>query len=270
MLNNKEHNLFTVITGASKGLGKCFAIECAKKGRNLILVALAGESVSETAQELSEKYNVQTTSYETDLTCLDNINALATWIKANYKVDMLINNAGIGGTNHFGESTTGYIDTMIQLNMTALVHLSHQLLPLLKAGHPSYILNIASLAAFGPMPYKTIYPASKAFVSSFSRGLNAELKDTNISVSVAYPGGMPTSPEIAERMDQHPPLFRATFLPTQKIAEICLNKTLKRRPVIIPGIGNKINRFLIKLMPEDLMLDILSKSLKKEMMNKTV
>ena len=109
----------------------------------------------------------------------------------------------MGGTNYFDEAKTDYLDTIIQLNMKALVHLTHKLLPALKKSNNSHILNISSLAAFGPMPYKTIYPASKAFVSSFSRGLNAELKKTSVSVSVAYPGGMATNPEVTKRMEEY-------------------------------------------------------------------
>lgn len=247
------------------GLGKCFAIECAKRGRNLILISLEGEFISEVAQQISEEYAIEAVSYETNLTNLENVVALADWIKSNYKIDMLINNAGIGGTSPFEQSSTQYIDTIIQLNMTALVHLSHQLLPLLKIQKSAHILNIASLAAFGPMPYKTIYPASKAFVSSFSRGLNAELKETGVSVSVAYPGGMATNPEIAERMSKHHPIFQATFLSPEQIAEITIKETLAGKSTIIPGFGNKMNRFLFRLMPVKLMLRIVSWSLEKEM-----
>ena len=262
----KKSELYTVITGASRGLGKCLAKECAKKGRNLILVASSDEHVIETAKELSRKYNITAFGYETDLTKEENINSLAEWINLNYHVDMLINNAGIGGTNHFGEAKANYIDTIIQLNMKALVLLTHKLLPLLKSQKRSYILNIASLAAFGPMPYKTIYPASKAFVSSFSRGLNAELKGTNVSVSVAYPGGMATNNEITERMKKYNALVKSTFLSPEKTAKICIRQVLVHKTVIVPGLANKISRLFIKFIPEEIRLNIFSRNLKREML----
>ena len=266
----EKGELYTVITGASKGLGKCLAEECARRERNLILVALPEEHVRETANELSKKYGIKAIGYETDLTSGENLYSLAEWIKSDYKIDMLINNAGIGGTNHFGEAKANYIDTIIQLNMKALVLLTHKLLPLLKLQKKSYILNIASLAAFGPMPYKTIYPASKAFVSSFSRGLNAELKGTNVSVSVAYPGGMATNPEIIERMDSYNALVKNTFLSPYKTAKILIRKTLANRTVIVPGLVNKISRLFIKFVPEEVRLNIFSRNLKKEMLVNTV
>ena len=259
-----KSQVYTVITGASSGLGKSLAMESAKSGRNLILVALPFESVSRVAYELEKIYNIKAVGYETDLTNDENIHSLVGWIRSNYKIDMLINNAGIGGTNHFGEAKAGYIDTIIQLNMKALVMLTHQLLPLLKLQEKSYILNISSMAAFGPMPYKTIYPASKAFVSSFSRGLNAELKGTNISVSVAYPGGMATNPEITERMAKYSGFVKKTFLTPETVAEILLRKTLKCKTVIVPGFVNKISRLFIKFVPEEVRLNIFSKNLQKE------
>ena len=259
-----KSEVYTVITGASSGLGKSLAIESAKKGRNLILVALPYESVSRVAYELEKIYKIKAVGYETDLTNDENIYSLAEWIRSNYKVDMLINNAGIGGTNHFGEAKPGYINTIIQLNMKALVMLTHQLLPWLKLQKESYILNIASMAAFGPMPYKTIYPASKAFVSSFSRGLSAELKGTNISVSVAYPGGMATNPEITERMAKYSGVVKSTFLSPDQVAQILVRQTLNRKTVIVPGFVNKISRLFIKFVPEEIRLNIFSKNLQKE------
>ena len=262
----KNSELYTVITGASRGLGKCLATECAKRGRNLILVALPTEDVNQTAMELSKDFNIKAIGCETDLTKEKNVNSLAKWIKTNYQIDMLINNAGIGGTNYFEAASGSYIDTIIQLNMRALVFLTHQLLPVIKLQRNARILNIASLAAFGPMAFKTIYPASKAFVSSFSRSLNAELKGTNVSVSVAHPGGMATNPEITDRMNQYNRLVKATFLSPAETAKICIDQTFAQKTVIIPGFVNKINRLGFRLFPEKLRLDILSKAAKKEIL----
>jgi hypothetical protein len=264
-----KQEIYTLITGASKGLGKCLAIECAQKGRNLILVALPNEDVIQTANELSKKYKINAIGYEIDLTSEEKLNTLADWVKSNYQIDMLINNAGIGGTKHFNEAKTHYIDTIIQLNMKALVLLTHQLLPLLKEQKEAYILNIASLAAFVPMPYKTIYPASKAFVSSFSRGLNAELKGSNVSVSVAYPGGMATNKEIIARMENYSDFVKSTFLSPKKTAAICIAQMLDRKTIIVPGMANKISRLFIQFIPENIRFTIFRKNLKKEMLGKT-
>lgn len=128
----EDTELFTVITGASRGLGKCLAIECAKRGRNLILIALPSENVNQTAIKLAKEYNTKAIGYETDLTIEKNVNSMAMWLKSNYQIDMLINNAGIGGTNYFEDVSQSYMDTIIQLNMRALVFLTHQLLPAIR------------------------------------------------------------------------------------------------------------------------------------------
>src|SRR5690606_15313804 len=113
----------------------------------------------------------------------------------NFNIDMLINNAGLGGDLPFLEASPDYIEDIILLNTYALAMLTRLLLTNLINQKRAYILNIASLAAFSPMPYKTVYPASKAFVYSFSRGLDAELRGTGVTVSVAHPGGMRTNAE---------------------------------------------------------------------------
>jgi len=207
-MNNNDK--YTLITGASKGLGRCLAEECARRNHHLILTALPHEGINSLAIHLSKQYGIKAIGCETDLTHEENIYALSNWIKSNYQVNFLINNAGIGGTKYFEEASWSYFNTIINLNMSALVLLSHQLLGVLQKQDQSYILNIASMAAFGPMAFKTIYPASKAFVSSFSRGLSSELSGTNVSVSVAHPGGMATNPDVSSRMKQYSKFVQAT------------------------------------------------------------
>lgn len=255
---------FTVITGASQGLGRSLAVECAKRGRNLLLISLPFEYIYQTANELSREFNIKAIGFESDLTSNEELEKLAQWITSNYEVDMLINNAGIGGSKFFDVASSEYIDDIMQLNMKALVFLTHKLLPILKQQKNSFILNIASAAAFGPMPFKTVYPASKAFVSSFSRGLNAELKGTNVSVSVAYPGGMATNPETTKRMKNYSGLIKSTFLSPETVAKILIKQSLAHKTIIIPGFANKLSRLIFKFVPETWRLDLMSKNLKKE------
>ena len=151
--------------------------------------------------------------------------------------------------------------------MRALVLLTRLLLPVLKRRKKSFILNIASMASFGPMPFKTVYPASKAFVYSFSRGLGAELKGTGVSVSVAHPGGMKTNPEVTRRIENHSRIIQATTLSVEKVAKICIRQTLKNDEIIIPGIMNKISWLVLKIIPVWLRLIIMRSSLQNELQN---
>jgi uncharacterized protein len=258
-------NKYTLITGASCGLGKELAIECAKRGRNLLLTALPGEHIEKTGEELADRFNILIKTFEADLTKEKEIKKLAADISENYEVDMLINNAGLGGASPFLEASPEFIEIIILLNMYAPVMLTRLLLPNLKRQENAWILNISSLAAFSPMPFKTVYPASKAFIYSFSMGLNTELKGTGVSVSVAHPGGMKTNREVSLRIERHSRwVVQFTTLSPQKVAQICIRKLLKRRRLIIPGFFNKITWLLLRTVPRAILLAYLSIAVKKE------
>lgn len=158
---------FAVITGSSQGLGKSFAYQLAAEGWNLILISLPGEDLKRLSMVLKDRFGIQTYYYETDLTIRENIMAVSEWINREFNIHMLINNAGIGGTKRFEEASCVYIEKIIQLNVLATTLLTHQLLRNLKRQEKAYILNVSSLAAFSPIAYKTVYPASKAFIHSF-------------------------------------------------------------------------------------------------------
>ncbi|NRA52252.1 MAG: SDR family NAD(P)-dependent oxidoreductase [Phaeodactylibacter sp.] len=193
---------FAVVTGASRGLGQSFARELARRKINLILMSLPGQGLDVLAADLERQFGVRVVFRETDLCSRENVLSAASWINEQYPVSILINNAGIGGTKKFEDASAAYIEKMIQLNVTATSLLTHQLLPNLQQQHYAHVLNVASIAALSPVGYKTVYPASKAFINFFSRGLNQELKGTNVSVSVVNPGAMATNPEISARINK--------------------------------------------------------------------
>lgn len=261
----QENKPYAVITGSSKGLGLELALTLAKEKHNLIMVSLPGEGINKLADEVIKKYKVDVECFETDLTRSQNIDKLCQWILGRFSVDILINNAGTGGSCDFSKSDTGYLNTIMQLNMTATVLLTRKLIPLLKEHTQAYILNIASIASFGPMPFKTVYPASKAFIYSFSRGLYAELRYTNIFVSVAHPGPMPTTPEVKARIHKHNRVIRSSVLSAERTAEICIRQLFKKDPLILPGFMNKLSWLVIKIIPVWLRLHIFRRSLLKEL-----
>ena len=254
---------YTLITGASTGLGKELALECARMSKNLILTALPGEQIIRFGLKLSVQFDIQVKTFETDLTKFGAVENLVQNI-GDFEIEILINNAGTGGTKSFLEAKTEYIDQIVLLNMRALVLLTHLLLPVLRKQQKAYILNIASMASFGPMPFKTVYPASKAFVYSFSRGLSAELKGTGVIVSVAHPGGMRTNAEVTRRIESHNRLIRSTTLPTSRVAKICVRQLLKGDELIIPGFMNKLSWLVFKIVPVWMRLRIMRSSLQRE------
>ena len=260
----EKETQYALITGASKGLGYELARALARRNINLLLVALPGEDLAGKSKIIKNDYGVSVFWFECDLTREKELNDLVLWVKENYTINMLINNAGMGCTTKFSQTSRQEIDQILLLNIRSVALLTHGLLPLLANQHQSYILNIASLAAFLPMPYKSVYPASKAFVYSFSRGLCAELKDTNVFVSVAHPGGMATNPDVCRRISKADWFTRATILSIEKTAEICVRGLLKKQPLIIPGAMNKMVWLLTRLSPVSLQLRYLRSDFRKE------
>jgi hypothetical protein len=257
---------FTVITGASQGLGRALAIESARRGENLILLSLPGEELCTFSRELHLRHQVSVLPYETDLTQPEAARQFHTWVKSQpIQVKTLINNAGIGGTASFERAPADYIDNIILLNIRALAMLTHLFIPELRQQKGARILNISSLAAFSPIPFKTVYPASKAFVYSFSLGLHEELRDTSVRVSVLHPGPMKTTVENTERLERHGLWAKMSTLTVEEVAEIAIRDMRRGKPVIIPGMLNKISCRMMKMVPSALKMRVLGRIFTKEL-----
>lgn len=256
-------NTFALITGASCGLGKAFAYELAERKYNLILVSLPGESLSALAYNL-RLFGVEVHYYETDLTQRENVLQLTTWVNSNFQVSVLINNAGVGGTRRFTEADPEYINNIIQLNVMCTSLLTRTMLPNLMKQSQAYILNVSSMAAFSPMGFKTVYPASKAFVHHFSRGLYQELKDTNIFVSVVNPGPMKTNSDSTARIRQQGLLARMALMSPEKVARVSIRQLFRRDSMIMLNWINGLQWLLIQLIPIWLRLPLLTKVIERE------
>lgn len=263
MIQSREKN-FTLITGASAGLGKALAEECAQLQMNLILVALPGENLHKFGDKLQKAHEVEIHCYETDLTIADEPHKLAEWVKANFSVNMLINNAGIGGSILLEKVKHTDVDKIIMLNIRALCMLTYHFIPELKKQPKAYILNVSSLAAFNAVPYKTIYPASKAFVLSFSQSLRLELRGTPIKVAVLAPGAISTNHNINHNVEKHGWLAKSTVLSPQYTARKALRGLLHGKDLIIPGMANKLTYWLMKLLPDTLSSTIICHIIRKD------
>ena len=263
MIDNRPENNFAIVTGASQGLGKEMAIELARKKRNVLLVALPGEGLPELCNYLKTEFAVEVDYFETDLTENDAVFEVASWALSNYKIDVLINNAGIGGSLSFESASINYIENIILLNVRALSLLTRLILPELKNHEKAWILNVASMASFSPIAYKTVYPASKAFVYSFSRGLYEELKDTGVFVSVLHPGPIATNPDVVKRIKDNGFFGKLGLISPENLAKIAITQLFKRDTLILPGFMNKINWLLIKIVPIWIRLPLVSSVVKR-------
>lgn len=254
---------YAVITGASSGLGKAFAFELAKYKMNLVLVALPNEGLPELTAQL-KTHEIDAAWYETDLTVHENVLSVTDWINKNFSVSLLINNAGMGGTRRFIEADADYINRIIQLNVMSTSLITRALVHNLMRQPKAYILNVSSMAAFSPMGFKTVYPASKAFVHHFTRGLYQELRDTNVFVSVVNPGPMKTNHDATARINRQGLFGRLGLLSPEKVAAISIRQLFKRDTMIMLGWGNGISWLLMKILPIWVRLPLLTKAIERE------
>ena len=242
---------YTLITGGSMGIGKALAEECARRGMNLLLVALPGPKLDQTAEQIRSAYRVKVDTLGIDLTLPDSPARVYEWCwDHGYAVDILMNNAGMAGSAIFEESPVAYSEERILLNVRALVILSRLFLPLLRQNKKAYILNTGSFSAYQPLPYKSVYAASKSFVHLFSLALNEELKDTPISVTVVNPNGVRTNAAAHDRVNTHGKLVQKTLiLDADRIARISVEGMLKGKKVIVPGFWNRCMLQVTRLLP---------------------
>lgn len=259
---NKDY--FTLITGASSGIGKALAEEGAKRGWNLALVSLPGENLKEFSESLGKNHPIKTEFLEIDLTEENAAGSVYEWCRnRDIRLDKLINNAGVGMGDHFENMSQKFYVKMMRLNMVSLVSLTRLFLPELKKLPSAYILNAGSMAGFYPSPYKAVYAASKSFVNMFSLALKEELCQSGISVSVLSPGSVATNEGVKKRIPKNFYLARVTLLSSDQVARIALNKMLKGKGLIIPGFINKFYYFAGYVFPNKLRAKFLSRLFRK-------
>jgi uncharacterized protein len=241
-----------LITGASEGLGKYLALECAERSINLVLIALPGSKLHSLAHYISYNYGVQVWAFEKDLCAEGSCTEIYNAVKAlGLTVSLLINNAGMGCTEYFDDCDLALYDTMIQLNIKTTTTLTHLFLNDLKQSNPAYLLNVGSMAGLVPMDRKSVYSSSKAYVITFSKILRSELKRHNVSVSVLCPGGMNTS---WQRTVQHRIvdawMFRQSILDPCEVASITMTQLLAGKAMILPGWWNRFFLLCDRVIPK--------------------
>ena len=178
-----------LITGASSGIGETFAKELAGRNTNLILVARSEDQLHKLANKLHNQYQIQTDVIVQDLTAAAATKSVfEVVLEKGLTIDLLVNNAGFGDYGNFTQRPLEKQVNMIQLNITALVELTHLFLPGMQQRQSGGIINVASIGGFQPLPYMSVYGATKAFVLSFSEALWAENRDLGVKIFALCPG----------------------------------------------------------------------------------
>ena len=227
-----------LITGASSGLGTEFARQLARKASTLVLVARRLERLEALRREI-ERPGLEIYCRQCDLTERAEVEDLIQWLaQAGIKINFLINNAGLGDHGRFETSEWDRVQEMLDVNITALTRLTHALLPTLKAQAGSAILNVSSVASLLPLPKLAVYAATKAYVTSFSEAIRAELRGAGVRVTTLCPGPVSTEfGQVAERADEPEAANTpdALRIPAQQVVAEALEAVAKDRARVIPG-----------------------------------
>lgn len=245
---------YALVAGGSKGIGFAIAEALAKRKFNLILIARHLDGLQKAKEKLEAKYAVHVEILVYDLAHESAASEISQWcMQRNIPLKVLCNVAGLGGSKDYLDLPIDSLRYMVNLNVESCMTMSLMLLPLLEKNSPSYILNVASMAGFAPIPEKNMYSATKSAVIHFSYGLRYQLKKKDISVSCLAPGPVFTKPGIKkETKEKLGWIGMKMAVPAAKVGEVAVKKTLRHRMIIVPGTLAKISSTLVRLMPKRL------------------
>jgi uncharacterized protein len=249
----KLDNCNALITGASAGIGCEFTRQLAGRARSMILVARRDERLIELADQLQREHpKLFVHIRKVDLADLEQLEAFLEWLdREKLEVDLLINNAGLGDSGPFAESNPVRNREMTLVNVAALTLVTRHLLRRMIAQHRGAILNVSSSAGFLPIPGFAAYAATKAYVTSFSEALRAELRGTGVSVCALCPGPVVTEfQQVAKREGAQPDIGPGFLVVTvEQVVGDALAALEADRPLIIPGFAMKLLMLLARLTP---------------------
>ncbi len=248
-----------LVTGASSGIGrelaKCFAAE----GCRLVLLARKRHALQALADELHQAHRTQAEVLPADLAQPATPARICEHLRLNgTKVDVLVNNAGLGAYGQFAALPVERQLEMMQVNVTTVMHLTRLLLPGMIQRRHGGILNVASTAAFQPGPGMAVYYATKAFVLSFSEAIAEELAETGVSVTALCPGATATNFAQAASA-QFSRLFMRSAMSAESVARIGHNAFRKGQVVAIAGTRNRLLGLAVRLAPRSMVRKVVKR-----------
>lgn len=251
---------YTLITGACKGIGRALAYECASRQMNVLLVSNDEDCLQAVCDDIAGKKGVESHCLSIDLMEEGAIERVYRWVKQNdFEINILINNVGIGKGGTFGSMALKDIQHMMMLNNKVMVEMTYHFLPELLKHPDKFILNLSSLEARLPLPYKAIYTGTKNFVYAFSLAIAQELKFSNLKVSVLCPGPVLTNPEGLSRINAHGSRSKLLMMYPDQVARIAIRNLLKGKQVIVPGFLNAIFFKLGSILPVGMKMNLLER-----------
>jgi uncharacterized protein len=240
---------YALITGASSGIGEEFARQLAAQGWSLILVARSQDRLEKIRSELmSAHMGIDVVAIPLDLTVSGAPADLFQRTQAaSLDVELLVNNAGFGAFEEFASLDLARVRQMIDLNIAALVELTHLYMQPMLQRRRGGIINIASVAGFAPLPYSTVYAATKAFVKSFSEALFEEARQRGVHVMAVHPGSTETN--FFRVAGESPFSHRARMQTPAEVVRESLRAFERKKSSVVTGASNRMLVVILTLLP---------------------
>jgi len=250
---------YALVTGASRGLGRCFARTLAARKQNLVLVARSGEKLEALAREIQTAHDIRVESITTNLAQNGAGQRLADELmRRGLQIDLLVNNAGFGDQGRFIELSLARQLEAINLQNATVVELTHRLLPAMIERNQGGIITVSSMAGFQPIPFASVYSATKAFLTTFSLALEAEVKRSGVRVVTVCPGRLRVAPEDVESLGE-----RKKFPGGEQTHEVVVTETLRALDrgggLVIPGAINRFAAFAEHFIPRSQVARLIKK-----------
>ncbi len=243
---------WSLVTGASSGLGEEFARQLAVRGSSLVLSARSEDKLENLARELTQAHAIEVKVIPMDLAASGGAETLVRRVRDDIEaLKLVINNAGFGDAMPFARSNPEQQAQMVRLNCETLVTLTRAFLPGMLQREDGGFIQVASVVSLLPVPYMATYAASKAFVLSFSEAVAEELRDSNVRMMALCPGPVPTGFQAAAGMELTG-LERWAALPPGRVVRVALRDYERGRRVSFPGGVNSLQRALIGCVPRPL------------------
>ena len=247
-----------LITGAGGGLGRAMAVECARRGYDLMLTDVNDKSLRAFKEGLVRQYHCKVDTLPCDVTDAEDVKRLFRYIREkDFLLNMLLNVAGIDFEGGFLEVDCDRLIDIVRVNIEGSLRMLHGALNVREMEKRFHIVVVSSLACMYPMPLKATYAASKRFLLDFSLALSQELAGNNTTVLTLCPGGLPTTPGALQGISAQGFWGRITTNSLTRVARRTINRALLGKRVYIPGVVNHTFSILGRLVPKTLLTKLL-------------
>ncbi|HXD33529.1 MAG TPA: SDR family oxidoreductase [Pyrinomonadaceae bacterium] len=249
---------YSLVTGASTGLGRTFAKSLAARKHNLVVIARSEDKLVELAKQLREQHGIAVEVIPIDLSAAGaGLQVIQELTRRQLQIDLLVNNAGFGLQGAFVQLDLARQLEMIQLHNSVVVELCHRLLPDMIKARRGGIINVSSMAGMQAAPYATVYSASKAFLTTFSLALEREVKKHGVRIVTVCPGRLEPGPE--KEADTNRQKFPGGEQSQEEVVSEALRMLDKGGGLLIPGVVNKFANVAQRFFPRRLVAKGISK-----------